>query len=329
MAKRKRLTPPRSTFLETEPSDLKGPVPPIAQVVSDVAETAGFHELAAAMETARKEGRLLLNVALSEVDAGYLVRDRLMADEDELTVLCTSLEARGQQTAIEVVDLGADRAGGRYGLISGWRRLTALRRLQSRAEPGKFDTVLARITQPTDASDTYLAMVEENEIRVGLSYYERARIVVKSVEAGVYETERAALTHLYSAASRAKRSKIKSFVALVQELDTALAFPATLGERLGLEVARRLAEDPTYKDQISQQLRAENPQDSEQEQALIKSSLKAETGSKPAVKTPPEAVPISRDVTVQFSPGSLELKGKGVTPELRDALQAWLAAQLR
>ena len=50
-------------------------------------------------------------------------------------------------------------------------------------------------------------MVEENEIRVGLSYYERARIVAKAVAQGVFETEKQALQRLFHTASRPKRSK--------------------------------------------------------------------------------------------------------------------------
>jgi hypothetical protein len=40
--------------------------------------------------------------------------------------------------------------------------------------------------------EAYLAMVEENEIRVGLSFYERARIVARAAEAGVFERHRGA-----------------------------------------------------------------------------------------------------------------------------------------
>jgi ParB family chromosome partitioning protein len=81
----------------------------------------------------------------------------------KMDALKASLAARGQQTPIEVVEL----VEGRYGLISGWRRLHALR-----ANGAK--TVKAIITAPREVSDAYVAMIEKNEIRVDLSYFERA-----------------------------------------------------------------------------------------------------------------------------------------------------------
>ena len=87
--------------------------------------------------------------------------------------LMASLESRGQQTPIEVVEL----ADGRFGLISGWRRLTALRQLQADEGRGQgLDTVLALLRRPDTASDAYVSMVEENEIRTDLSHFERGRI---------------------------------------------------------------------------------------------------------------------------------------------------------
>ena len=53
-------------------------------------------------------------------------------------------------------------------------------------------------------------MVEENEIRADLSFFERARIVRRAVEGGVFGSEKQALQSLFSAASYAKRSKIKT-----------------------------------------------------------------------------------------------------------------------
>ena len=100
------------------------------------------------------------------------MRDRIAVAPDDLAALTESLRARGQQTPIEVVDLG----GGQYGLISGWRRISALRALLDETGEAQFATVLALLRQPADASAAYVAMVEENEIRIGLSYYERARL---------------------------------------------------------------------------------------------------------------------------------------------------------
>ena len=74
-------------------------------------------------------------------------------------------------------------------------------------------------------------MIEENEIRLGLSYFERARIVVKLVEQGVFGTGRAALQTLFRSASRAKRSKIGSFLPVVRRLEDVLRFLEALWAR--------------------------------------------------------------------------------------------------
>jgi ParB family chromosome partitioning protein len=108
---------------------------------------------------------------------------------------------------------------GRYGLISGWRRLGALRELFSETKEAVFESVLDRIHNSPDAAESYVAMVEENEIRVGLSFYERGRIIVRSVNWGVFRSDRVALAQLFAAVSRSKRSNIGQFVILVRQLE--------------------------------------------------------------------------------------------------------------
>ena len=147
---------------------------------------------------------MVLSLPLADIQLDYLVRDRTLVDDAEMTALMDSLRARGQQTPVEVADLG----GGRYGLISGWRRCQALARLAQETGEDRFGTVLALLRRPEDASDAYLAMVEENEIRVGLSYFERARIVAKAAENGVIHRNNA---------SRRKGSLMRSLAALEAE----------------------------------------------------------------------------------------------------------------
>ena len=211
---------------------------PIAGVAGEAAASAALDELAEALGAARREGRLIQPLPLDAIDETYLVRDRVALDDDEMAALEASLGARGQQSAIEVADLG----DGRYGLISGWRRLLALRRLAGRGQgPGH---VLAVVRPPAEQPAVYRAMVEENEIRAGLSFYERARIVVQAAAKGVYRTEALALAELFAAAPAARRSKIGSFVVLVRALDGALRFPAAISEHAGLALARALKARP-------------------------------------------------------------------------------------
>src|SRR5690606_1308607 len=146
--------------------------------------------------------------------------DRIEQDEDEMQALMASLRARGQQTAIEVVALerseGGRTQGKTHGLVSGWRRVSALERLYRETNDPRFAHVRAITIAPGNARDAYVAMVEENEIRVNLSLYERARIAIRAMQQDLYETERAALQGLFGATTRSKRSKIGSFIPVVE-----------------------------------------------------------------------------------------------------------------
>lgn len=263
MAKRKRLSPAQSTYLADETrvgasgsaqvAEHIAGGPPIAQVANAAATEASLQELSHMVAHARRDGRFVQRLPLEAVDEGYLVRDRIDEDPAEMDALKTSLRTRGQQAPIEVLAL---EDGERFGLISGWRRLKAISQLRAETGDGRFDTILAVERRPETAAEAYVAMVEENEIRNGLSYYERARIASKTVEQGVYETEKQALNALFVSVSRSKRSKIKSFMSIVSRLDGVLQFPTFLGERLGLALAKALDDEPALADRLARALDA-------------------------------------------------------------------------
>jgi hypothetical protein len=226
-----------------------------------------------------------------------------------------------------------DLGDGHYGLISGWRRLTALRHL--RDTEGGADLVLALLRKPEQASDAYQAMVEENEIRVGLSYYERARIAAKAVEQGVYTSQKDSLQSLFSAASRAKRSKIKSFQTIVAALDGALKFPEALGERAGLQLAKALETDAGLAARLRQALQTADIGDSATELACLQDaqnqSLHQLKTAPSKVQAKPQVTSVSRTTCAPgveaevFSDGSLRLSGANVDDTLRGRLLAWLS----
>lgn len=270
MAKRRRLDPvPSGLGLADRAPETKSmfPAPPIAQVAGEAAATSALREVAAELAAARAEGRMVQRLPLALIDADHLVRDRILSDPAEMEVLCASIRARGQQTPIEVVDLGT----GRYGLISGWRRLQALQKLGT--EGGGFDTVLALLRRPETAAAAYLAMVEENEIRVGLSYYERARIAARAAELGVHPSPQVAIRALFASASRSKRSKIASFLLIHSELDGALSFPSAIPERLGLSLSHMLEKYDGLGAQIRRDLNRQRPASDEAETDLLHRAL--------------------------------------------------------
>ena len=327
MAKRKRLTPASLAgdaapegALETKATYPMGVAPgavtraPIAQVARDSATHAALEELVAEVDTARSTGRLVQDIALDDIKADHLLRDRMAADPEEMEALKASIAARGQQTPIEVVAL----EGGGYGLISGWRRIQALKALgQSSAQA---------LIKPIDGvAESYVAMVEENEIRADLSFYERARLACEAAKLGVYPTAERAVVGLFAHAPSAKRSKIKSFIRVYTDLGKALRFPAAIPERLGLALSKALEADAGLAKRLGAALKAANPKDAAAERQVIETSLKAPMGAK--VKA--AAAEVIPGVTLEARKGRVVLSGAGVTPALQKSLEGWLKAQRR
>lgn len=331
MAKRKRLTPAQSSYLDTAPEtkSLGGPMAspaPIAQVASDAATQSALSEVSAVLEAARADGRLMERIALELIDESHLVRDRLEQDEDEMAALMASLRARGQQTAIEVVVL-TDRPDGKtHGLISGWRRLSALKRLYAETSEPEFSSIKALVIQPDTARDAYVAMVEENEIRVNLSHYERARIAVRALREGVYPNQKMALQGLFANATRAKRSKIGSFVALVEALDAVLLFPVAINEKLGLALVREFTRDPGFADRLIAHLRAGERDSPVGELRILSAAVSAAEGSALSRRSESE-----NDAAQSASPAEIEAgpRMRGPLPDKDERINTQVAPGLR
>lgn len=330
MAKRMRLTPPQETFLAPAPLEnkaLNGPfgsvsrnAAPIAQMAGDAATAAALREVSEELQSARAEGRLIQQVPLAAIEVDHLLRDRIHHDDDDMASLRESLRARGQQTPIDLVDLGA----GRYGLISGWRRLMALGDLYAETGEARFSTVQALLRRPDGSQDAYLAMVEENEIRVALGHYERGRIAAKAAEAGVYPDVQTALRHLFSSASRAKRSKIGTFVTIYHQMDGALRFPAALSERLGLALAAALEADAGLGPRLAQMLGKAAPQSPADEQALLARALRPTKAAR-LPKGQSEVMPgVWLQVAGKGHAARYTLSGPGLGADFGATLADWL-----
>ncbi len=351
---RKRLSPAAPYEIGTPPADPASPVPegapetkarfglarthvrpPIARQAAESAAESALAELSSELRAARAEGRMVQALPLDAVDAAHLLRDRLEpgAEDADMAALKASLAARGQQTPIEVVDRG-EGVEPRYGLISGWRRLSALAALHAETGEPRFATVKALLRRPETAADAYQAMVEENEIRAGLCYWERARVVARAADQGVFDSERAALGALFAHASRPRRSKIGTFLGLFRALDGVLRHPAALPERRGLALAQALTADPALADRLAAALNTVDHADAEAEQAAI-DALLAETsprsarGEDPAPAASETTPPTDQGsaVTITRRGGRIVLSGPGIDDTLLADLRAWLAAR--
>lgn len=296
---------------------------PIAQVAGDAAAMAALAEVSEELASARAGGRMVLALPIDAIAEDYLIRDRVAQDPEEMAALMQSIAARGQQTPVEVVELGP----GRYGLISGARRMTALRRLAEETGEARFGTVLALLRRPEGGADPYVAMVEENEIRVGLSFYERARVVMRAVEAGVYDSEKKALQGLFATASFPKRSKIKSFIPVVEALDGVLRFPARIPERLGLRLSKALGERG-FRARAIAALRAAKPATAEAEARVLTGLLRPGTPEEEGpdvIETEPDPAGSGPDLRLIVTDGRVVIEGRAVDADFVAALREWVA----
>lgn len=201
-----------------------------------------LHSETEAFTQARAAGLVVQLIALDDVEAHAVARDRRALDRDceAWGELKSSLAARGQQTPIEIS--GRSSLSGKYNLISGYRRLAALKELFEETADQKFSTVKALVTGPKEKVDAMVAMIEENEIRQDISFYERGRICCLAVEQGVCETIDDAIQALFASSSRNRRYKIRNFTVVHNQLGSVLDYPEHIGERLGARLAQTLKE---------------------------------------------------------------------------------------
>lgn len=263
MAKRRKVTAPSADDLDKIEAEFRretlnrpnAGLAPIAQVSAETAQSAPVlpadqrAEIArdqADAETLREaetDGRLIVEIPLDQIKPDAMVRDRTVMDKAELDELRASISLHGMRLPIEVFEIAdAEEGTPKYGLLSGYRRLWAVRELAASTGQDKFKTIRALVRDPEALGGSFTAMVEENEIRAQLSHYERGRIAVVAAQQGAFANTEEAVNTLFAAASKAKRSKIRSFALIFEELGDMLEFPENLKERDGLRLSAALRE---------------------------------------------------------------------------------------
>lgn len=319
MAKRKRLMAFGGVGDEEETS-FPSHLPPVARIAADAATQAALDDLAAELRQARSSGRMVLDLPLDAIEATHLQRDRMHMDPDDMASLKASIRHRNQQIPIDVVSL----PNGRYGLISGARRLTALKMLHDETGDARFATIKA-LLRPFDAApEAYLAMVEENEIRADLSFYERGRLAFEAARLGVFDSPAVAVRMLFQHAPAPKRSKILSFVALHEALGDALRFPEAIPEKLGLALVKAMQENPEMTFRLRDGLAAAEINKAADERKVLETGLQAVSERKPRDARPDSQENAGAGIRMEARPGKVVLSGGGVTDALIAALGKWL-----
>ncbi|MTE01226.1 chromosome partitioning protein ParB [Paracoccus sp. YIM 132242] len=367
MVKRRRLETPSNDELtrieeqfrrETPGRPLLGPgMAPIAQVAAESAAlaTAGDTDARAArlrdqadaerFRQAEGQGLLILELPVDRIDEGAMIRDRMVMSEDEMQELRLSIAANGLRLPIEVFELGASGQGPRYGLLSGYRRLHAVRALRDLTRDAKYDRIRALVRPRTQADAAFVAMVEENEVREELSHFERGRISVIAANQGAFANVEDAVNRLFATGSKAKRSKVRSFALIFEELGDMLRFPEALTEKRGLRLSAALRDGAEA--QLRKALSGGAPEDAEEEWQLLESVLAQLEGTprSPARGGRPRGKPPAQhgwidDLTIRTASGItirrardgnahvLRLEGRALDNELMDSLMVEIQALL-
>ncbi|MEB8386449.1 ParB/RepB/Spo0J family partition protein [Rhodobacteraceae bacterium KMM 6894] len=298
MAKRRKLEAPSAEDLGRIEDEFRretstrpglgagGAVAPIAQVAADTAaqvelgspDTRAANARNAAdaqrLKDAQGDGRLMADVPLNQIDPHAMIRDRIDLDEADMMELRTSIAASGLRLPIEVFELPDPQPGKpRYALVSGYRRYMAVQALFELTEATKYATIRTIIRAPADADQAFVTMVEENEVRSDLSQFERGRIAVIAAQQGAFVNVEEAVNRLYATGSKAKRSKVRSFAMIFEELGDMLTFPEALTEKRGLRLAQALRGGAEAK--LREDLGDHPPADADAEWAQIEAVIDA------------------------------------------------------
>ncbi|MBU3032049.1 ParB/RepB/Spo0J family partition protein [Paracoccus marinaquae] len=260
---------------------------------------------AKAFRAAHEEGRLLEDVPINEISTDDLPRDRLdltaVAGSDEMEELKASIRVRGQKEPIEVF-----RTANGYQLKKGWRRLTALRQLWQETGDERFSNAVARVADGSGSRiELYIDMVEENVIREDLSFAEMAQVAISAATDSEVEGQGAdeLVGRIYASLHKMKRSYIRSFVYLLEEVGEVLLSPKSVSRNLGVEVARQIQANPELSSKLRRDLAAAASAD---EQSTVLRRF-AEGGPS---KSPAAKLARTKSVKYEFHVGSSKVTAR-------------------
>lgn len=306
MAKRRKIAAPSAEDLsrieeEFRRETLNRPNPGMAPIAQVSAESAAAQPVVASQDRiaqaqnaadasryrdAAAEGRVIEAVPVDAIQADALVRDRLAIDPQEMTELKSSILAHGLRLPVEIFARREGRTA--YALLSGYRRLRAYQELLAETGDATYKTIPALIRDPEALGGSFTAMVEENEIRASLSHYERGRIAVIAAQRGAFASTEEAVARLFAAASKAKRSKVRSFALIFEELGDLLLHAEGMKERDGLRLSGALRAGGA--DRLRRALEAAAPENAEAEWAALAPVVsQIEKGAAPAKTGRPRA----------------------------------------
>jgi ParB family transcriptional regulator, chromosome partitioning protein len=277
---------PRPHYIQGHPLQNHDPVParrgPMASAISETLEATTERATAEAAIRAendalahehvrlKKLGLITDLIQTSDVHTDKLTRDRSANVDPELAELKQSIMAVGLSNPIRVeqTDTG-------YELIQGYRRLTAFRELAEETGDPRYTRIpAALVPRGEPLVDLYRKMVDENLVRKDLSFGEMANLALAYAhDSGVDMGD--AVSTLYASALKQKKTYIRQFARVLDDLNGALKYPEAIPRALGLEVYKFLDANPGAAKALSDRLAAQPARDAEAELAILRDGLKA------------------------------------------------------
>lgn len=221
---------------------------------SEAAIRAENDALASELVRLRGLGLIVDLIPITAIDTHKLVRDRIRGDDLELAELKVSIREVGLSNPIRV----EPKAGGRYELVQGLRRLSAFRELLMETKDPRYAHIPAGLmTDAEGLEQLYRRMVDENLVRKDVSFLEMAALA-RDYAADPHtdcDDPDKAVAILYKSAGYQKRSYIRAFITLVDRLGEVLQFPQEVPRNLGLALRRRLEAEPEIAAAIRDELK--------------------------------------------------------------------------
>lgn len=216
----------------------------------------------------KKLGLITDLIKTAEVLTNKLTRDRSSNADPELAELKASIQSVGLSNPIRV-----EQTEGGYELIQGFRRLSAFRELAAETGDPRYSRIpAAMVPRGEPIADLYRKMVDENLVRKDLSFGEMATLALSfardtEVDAGE------AVSTLYASALKQKRTYIRQFARVLQELQGAVKFPEAIPRSLGLDVYRMLEADQSRAGVVASALQSVPGRDAATEVRLLRDAL--------------------------------------------------------
>lgn len=193
----------------------------------------------------REAGQVVQAVPLEQVQTRILVRDRIPGEDPELAELITSIRDIGMSNPIRVLP---QPGGTGYELVQGFRRLTAYKALLAETGDACWAQIPALVMagEADDVGGLYRRMVDENIVRKDLSFAEMAYAAQNYAADPATEAQDldAALMALFQSAPRSKRSYIRLFALVLEQLEGSLNYPTEIPRSLGVALGRVLKDQP-------------------------------------------------------------------------------------